>query len=270
MKKATWFLLVAFALASTTVACGNKEADKGGAKADAPKGDDKKADDKKADDKKADDKKADAKKADGGDITVEKFATEAPANICTWMDTCKNEEVVFAVNSMVMMLVAFGGMAKPDMAKEIEEKLAPLKKADEEGRTKLNKDECGALMGVGAKLMGFDGATLKASIDAKRATFDAKAASSCLASLKGDLKICKEEKKLTKKPGLAEMEKMMKPYEAELDKHFASCEKVFIGQVDAGGACMEDYECKDGGKCKGDKPGAKEKKCKAAPAAPAP
>lgn len=259
-------ICVALALVAGTVACGKSD----GAKVDEPaKGAEaKKEGAKEGDAKKEEAKKEEAKKEEkapaGGDMSAEAFADAAPAALCGWLTGCKNEEITVGVQTMMVMTVAFGAMARPDMKDEIESTMKGLKKEGEKKNAKLDGEQCGAVSGLGAKMLGLDKATLGEAVKSKRVAFDAAKAKACLDGFK-NVKACETEKKVEGDPKLSEMEKMMEPYKDDLEGLTKACESVLVGQVAADGACTNDYECKEGLTCKGDSPTATEKKCVAKP-----
>ncbi|MEO1269121.1 MAG: hypothetical protein AAFX99_13550 [Myxococcota bacterium] len=253
---------VALVFAASTVACGKSGGD---AKVDEPKTEQKdgaKKDDgaaKKEAKTEAKDPKKEEKAPAGktGGMTADMFADKAPTALCEWLTSCKNEEITTGVQTMMVMMVAFGAMAKPEMKDDIEKTMGGMK--DKKG-SKLDMAQCGAISGLGAKLIGLNKETLGESVKAKRVTFDAAKATACLEGFK-NVKACETEKKVEGEPKMSEVDKMMEPYKEDLEKLGKTCEGVLVGQVDKDAACMNDYECKEGLSCKGAKPGDKEMKC---------
>lgn len=184
--------------------------------------------------------------------TVAQFATEAPANVCKQLTSCKNEEVAVSIGSMLQLVAGFAGMGDPKVAEEMKGIGEAMKK---DKRNLLNADECTKVMGVVTNTTGFDEKKLQAAIDAKKVEFNAEKAGACLAALASQPAFCKDEKKITGEPNLGELDKMMKTYEKDLDAHVKVCEEALVGKIAAGEACEADYECA------GDKVGCKNKKC---------
>ncbi len=196
-------------------------------------------------------------------MTPEEFAAAAPGNVCTWVTTCKNQEITVSVSAMMGMVAGFGSMGNPDL----QAKIKPINESMKaESRMVPNAEECGVLAGVTAEVMGFDGSAIKASQDAGNIEFNGEKAAACSEALKGQFDACSQEKKVEGDVKLSALDTMMKAYEKDLEAHLKPCEEMIVGKVAADAACTQDYECADGGKCKAKEPGSEEKTCVAAPA----
>lgn len=258
-SKVLWILVLLLAALAAPACDKGAEGDKGkmekpaGEKMDGDKKDGAAMDEKKADEKMADEKMADKAPAAAGAVTPESFAAQAPTNLCTWITTCKNEEITTGMNATIGLIVGFGSLAKPDIKTKIE---PVMKKMDEEQRKSPTAEECGVLVGAGAELLGMDAKSLKANVDGGKVKFDAAKAATCLENLKGDFKSCQMEKKVEGDVKMSQLETMMEPYKAELEGQLKPCEDALVGAVKAGESCDFDYVCEGGGKCKG-KDGAK-------------
>lgn len=206
--------------------------------------------------------------AQDGVLGAEEFSEKLAGASCEWVATCKNEELVQFLQFGAGMMISFGAMGRPDLKAEIEPAIAMFKKAEEEKRVGMSADECKTVLSLGFKLGHMDAASLKASVDAKRVTFDGKMAAQCVKGFGEEKALCSVETKvdLEKQTGFAEMQANEKKYKPGMDALTKPCDDVLTGLVEDGAECTETYECKGESKCKGapgSKPGDK-KSCAAA------
>ncbi len=187
-----------------------------------------------------------------GEVPVAEFSTKLADASCQWVTTCKNEELVQFLHFGAGMMLGFGAMGRPDLKSEIEPVMGYFKKAEEEKRVSLTLDECKTALGVAFKLGNMDGASLQKSIDAKRVTYDAKAAAQCIQGFSSEKTLCATETKvdLTQKSKPSAMMENEKKFKEGMEALTKSCDAVMAGQVEVDGECTETYECKGEAKCK--------------------
>jgi hypothetical protein len=216
---------------------------------------------------KAEEPKAEDAAQDGA-LGAEEFSEKLAGASCQWVETCKNEELVQFLQFGAGMMISFGAMGRPDLKDEIEPAIAMFKKAEEEKRVGMSADECKTVLNLGFKLAHMDAASLKASVDAKRVTFDGEMAAQCVKGFAEEKALCSVETKVEpgKQTGFAEMQANEKKYKEGMDALTKPCDNVLTGLVADGAECTETYECMGESKCKG-APGSKpgdQKSCTAA------
>jgi hypothetical protein len=238
MRNCLWAGLV---VGMTVTACGNKAADTASSASASAATSSKPASSGEA--KKTDDEKP---------VTVASLTTDGPVEACKTLVACKNEEISVSAGTMLMMVAGFASMGDQDAQKAFKAIDEEMKK---DKRFAMNADECGKVMAIFMKTEGATADKIQASIDAKKAEFDPKKASECLASLAKEPPSCATEKKVDKEPNLGSIDKMMAPYQKELDAYTKPCEHAIIGKVAEGGECAYDFECAGG------KASCKQKKC---------
>lgn len=198
------------------------------------------------------DAKTPAKTDEEKPVTVASLTTDGPVEACKTLVACKNQEISVSAGTMLLMVAGFASMGDQDAQKDLKAIDADMKK---EKRFVMNADECGKLMAIFMRTEGATPDKIQASIDAKKAEFDPKKASECLASLAKAPPSCETEKKVDKEPNLGSIDTMMAPYQKELDAYTKPCEHAIKGKVAEGGECAYDFECEGG------KASCKHKKC---------
>lgn len=213
-------------------------------------------------------KAASAAAAAPKDPTLEEFVAKTPAAACKTLTTCKNDKVKAVASMSAMLVVGFGTIDKPDLAKDVKSIDTAWKN---EKRFLPTESECNTLGGIAMKVVGMDASTLAPHLG-KTIAYDAQKAGACLASLSTQPAACAEEVKLAAEPKMKEIESMEKELKPSLDGFAKPCEGVLTGLVESGGACEIDAECKgEKAKCKpaaAAKNGKAAKGSKAAKAAP--
>lgn len=213
--------------------------------------------------------KNDREKIDGAvaaeALAAEAFAKAIPGAFCKCFIGCKNEEIALGVQTFMVMTVGFGALSRPDKPEMYLETQSVMKSINypklRKRNAKLNTKQCGVVSRTAATVIGLDKKTLSEAVKARRVTFNAAQAQKCLRGLK-NVKSCKTWKKVGRNVDYVDnMDEMMRPYKDELERITEACVTTLVGQVDVGGMCVVDYECKEGLTCKGDSPTGKERWC---------
>ncbi len=185
-------------------------------------------------------------------LTLAQFTTDVPVAACKTVVSCKNEEVSVSAGTTMQMVAGFGGMDDPKITADLK---AIGEAMEKDKRQVMNASECTTVMGAVTKVSGFSAEKIQPSIDAKKVEFNGEKAAACLAAVSAEPPFCKEEKKVKPDLKLADLEKIMKPYQKEFEDHLKACDGALVGKVAIGEACESGFECA------GDEVDCKAKKC---------
>lgn len=200
---------------------------------------------------------APAEAAKAKSVPVTDFLAKLAPTACSWIDQCKNDKFKVVTSTMGMMIAGLGSMDKPELGKKVQGIGDAMKT---EKRSLPNKQECETIGGVVLQVIGMTPEALQAK-SGKTVQYDGEKAAACLAAFEKPLTACTTEFKITGEPKLSEMGEYEKEFKSDMDAQMKPCEGVFMGMVEAGGACEYEFECKgERSKCKG---AAGAKKCEA-------
>lgn len=181
-------------------------------------------------------------------VAAEDFESKLVDSFCLAYDNCRNDPLralVFQSLAISSSMVA-NQEGDQETGRRIRSILGRMEREDDVIAT---REECQTVIGFTFAGGGLDGATIEEAVEAGTAVYHADRAGQCMAQFGEPFDLCTEVRHLQAEPDPERVMESMGKHGANMEEHFAICNRTIEGRLEVGDECRHGFECGENAGC---------------------